>query len=89
MKRFKISKWGLLAVGLLITIVLFLLGHHNESGAVLANAGAVATLTDQEKKDFSESEQKVILAVKNMVNTMGTDFKKGLVSSEEVKRMIR
>jgi hypothetical protein len=67
MKLFKVNKYLVMAALLIVTALLFILGKgHEAHGAVLANA-AVISLTDEEKKDMTESDQKVLLAMKKMV----------------------
>ena len=88
MKKIKLNKYLAIAIGLFVTIALFLLGKGDEAGgAMLANT-AVVSLTEAEKAGFNEQEQKVILAVKKMAEQMKTGFKEGLVSKEEVGALI-
>lgn len=88
MKKFKINKYMAIAIGLFITVGLFLLGRTEEAaGMVIAN-GPVIALTEAEKAGFSENEQKVILAVKKMAEQMKAGFKEGLVSKEEIAALI-
>lgn len=88
MKNIKFKKIVFVAVGLFVTIGLFLLGKHDEAaGIAIANAPVVA-LTEAEKAGFTENEQKVILAVKKMAEQMKSGFKDGLVTKEEVGQLI-
>lgn len=92
MKRFKMNKYVLFGLGILVTAALYVLGQHGHSdtatGAALANTGAVIALSDVEKAGFNEQEQKVLLAVKKMAAQMKYDVGKGLVSKEEIAGLV-
>lgn len=89
-KTFKINKYMLFALGLLVTVAIFVFGKgsEHEHGAVLANVGAVIALTQEEKDGFNEQEQKVILAVKKMANNIKEGVSTGLVSKEDLANLI-
>lgn len=88
MKRFKVNKYVVIAIGLLVTIGLFLVGKGEDAtGAIMANVAAVS-LTDAEKKEFNEGEQKVLLAVKKLAAQMKEDVLKGTLSKDDLAGLI-
>lgn len=88
MKRFKVNKYLVIAALFLVTALLFLFGKgHEAHGAFLANA-AVITLTDEEKKDMGETEQKVLLAMKKMVAQVKEGIPTGTITKEEAQALI-
>jgi HK97 family phage major capsid protein len=88
MKRFKFSKLWVMAAGLLVTILLFVLGHGGHEHAALATATAI-TLTEEEKKDMNENEIKVLLAMKKIAKQMADDSAKGLVTPEQMQQAVK
>lgn len=90
MKRIKMNKYLAMGLGLLITVALFILGKGtgHEHYSFAAGAAAVS-LTEDEKKDFTEGEQKVLLAVKKMAVQYGEQFKTGAITKEEVALAIK
>lgn len=88
MKLFKVNKYLVMAALLIVTALLFILGKgHEAHGAVLANA-AVITLTDEEKKDMTEGDQKVLLAMKKMVAQVKEGIPTGTITKEEAQALI-
>lgn len=88
MKTLKINKFLALAIGLFVAAALFIMGKGDEASEYAMAAGAVVSLTAEEKAGFTENEQKVILAVKQMSENMKDGFKAGLVSKEELSALI-
>jgi hypothetical protein len=83
MKKFKMNKYMVMGLLLLVTALLFIMGRgHDAHGAALATT--VVTLTDAEKQGFSEAEQKVILAVKKLTVQLKDQVDKGFISKEEL-----
>jgi hypothetical protein len=88
MKLFKVNKYLVMAALLIVTALLFILGKgHEAHGAVLANA-AVISLTDEEKKDMTESDQKVLLAMKKMVAQVKEGIPTGTITKEEAQALV-
>ena len=56
MKNLKINKYVVMAIGLFVTIALFVFGKGHESGMSTMLTGAVVSLTDEEKAGFNENE---------------------------------
>jgi len=88
MKRIKMNKYFALALGLFVAVALFAFGKGHDAGAVTMTAGAVISLTEEEKAGFSESEQKAFLAMKKMVGQGLEDFKKGIMSKDEISALV-
>lgn len=92
MKSFKINKYLAIAIGVLVTAALFIMGRHGadlqDAGQYAIASGAVVTLTAEEKEGFNENEQKVILAVKKMAEQMKEGVRTGLVSKEDLSGLI-
>lgn len=88
MKTLKINKFLALAIGLFVAAALFIIGKGDEASEYAMAAGAVVSLTAEEKAGFTENEQKVILAVKQMSENMKDGFKAGLVSKEDLGALI-
>lgn len=88
MKLFKVNKYLVMAALFLVTALLFILGKgHEASGIALANA-AVVSLTDEEKKDLNDNEQKVFLALKKMVAEVKSEIPAGTITKEEAQALI-
>lgn len=88
MKRIKLNKYLLLAIGLLVTVALFVFGKgHEAHGMTIANVAA-ATLTDAEKTGFSDQEQKVILAVKKLTLQMKDELMSGAIKKEDIPGIV-
>jgi hypothetical protein len=85
MKKIKLNKTWLMMLGIFVTIMLFLLGRHEEAHAAAYADIATITLTDTEKEGLSEAEQKVILAMKKSTQLQMDDFRKGLVTGQQFK----
>jgi hypothetical protein len=83
MKRFKMNKYLVIALGVLVAAVLFFIGkgsgHEHYS---IAEVGAAVALTQAEKDGFNENEQKVILAVKKLTVQMKEQLEAGTISKE-------
>lgn len=91
-RNFKLNKILLIGLALFVTAGLFLFGQHGTSGAtesISMAATAAITLTDAEKDGFSETEQKVILAMKKMTHQYQDELKKGLWTETEVRAAIK
>jgi len=89
MKKIKINKYLVLALGLLVTVAIFIFGKDSgHDGLALANAGAVISLTQEEKDGFNEQEQKVLLAVKKMANQMKEGVETGKISKEDLAGLV-
>ncbi len=84
MKRIKMNKYLAVAIGLLVTVALFVMGKGDEAGGALIANTALVTLTDAEKAGFSDNEQKVILAVKKLTEQMKEQVKTGAISKEDL-----
>jgi hypothetical protein len=88
MKRIRINKIFIAGALFLVTAMLFLMGRHDEaSGMVLANT-AVVSLSDVEKAEFNEQEQKLLLAIKKQAAQLKDDVLKGNVSREELASLV-
>lgn len=87
MKKIFSNKYLLFALGLFVTVALFVFGK-GDGAESMAVAGAVITLSDAEKEGFSEQEQKVILAVKKLTEQMKSDVGAGKVSKEDLAGLI-
>jgi hypothetical protein len=87
MKLFKVNKYLVMAALMLVTALLFVLGKGHEAHGAHCNA-AVITLTDEEKKDMSDSEQKVLLAMKKMVGQVKEGIPTGTITKEEAQALI-
>lgn len=86
MKKLFKNKYVLVGLGLLVTVALFIFGqsgHDAAGGAVFANAGAIA-LTAEEKAEFNDQEQKVVLAMKKYAEKVKEGVTKGLVSKDDL-----
>lgn len=88
MKTFKMNKYMAFAIGLFVVAALFILGKGHEAGGVAFANTAMISLTAEEKEGFTESEQKVILAVKKMADQMKNGVKEGLISKEDLGGLI-
>lgn len=87
MKKIFSNKYLLFALGLLVTVALYVFGKGQGSES-LAVAGAVVTLTDAEKEGFSDNEQKVILAVKKLTEQIKEDVANRQISEKDVSAVI-
>ncbi len=86
MKKIKMSRGLTIALSLLITATLFIVGKgeaHEAPGMIMANIGLI-TLTEAEKSGFSEGEKKVIAAVEKLCGQVQTKANQGLISKEEI-----
>lgn len=89
MKKLKLKRYALVVLGILVTALLFIFGHngHDATGVAMATATAVS-LTPEEKEGFSEQEQKVLSAMKKMVNQLYEDARKGLITDAVLKQAL-
>jgi hypothetical protein len=88
MKKFKVNKFLAAGALLIVTALLFILGKGHEGHGIAMAAGAVVSLTEAEKAEFNESEQKVILAVKKLAGQMKEQVQEGTISKEELRQAI-
>lgn len=89
MKNLKMNKYLVIALGLFVAIVLFIVGKgEHDHGAILADVGAVVSLTAEEKAAFSENEQKVVLAMKKYAENIKAGLNEGRISKDEVTAMV-
>jgi hypothetical protein len=89
MKLFKVNKYLVMAALFLITALLFVFGKHQEAHGMLTANAAVITLTDEEKKDFTEEkDQKVLLALKKMVAQVKEGIPVGTITKEEAQALV-
>lgn len=91
MKSFKMNKYLAIGLGLFVTLALFLFGKsHDTQGAegIYMTAAAAITLTDAEKAEFNEHEQKLVLAFKKMAAQMSDQLKQGTITKEELTAAI-
>lgn len=89
MKRLKVNKYLVMAALMLITALLFVLGKGHEAAGVAMATGPVITLTDEEKKDFTEEkDQKIYLAMKKMIAEVKGEIPSGTISKEEAQALI-
>lgn len=89
MKKIKINKYLVLALGLLVTVAIFIFGKDaGHEAFALANTGAVISLTTEEKDGFNEQEQKVLLAVKKMASQMKAGVESGAISKEDLAGLV-
>lgn len=88
MKLLKVNKYLVMAALLLVTALLFIFGKGHEAAGVLTANVAVVHLTDEEKKDFNESEQKMILAYKKMLAEVKGEIPKGTITKEEAEALV-
>lgn len=85
------NKYLAMGLGIMVTALLFLLdkGNGNDPvGPALATAAAV-TLTEEEKKDFSEGEQKMLLAVKKLCAKTEESATQGKISMAELTNFMK
>lgn len=88
MKSIKINKYLMFALGALVVAALFIMGKTDEGMSLaVAPVGAI-TLTESEKAEFNEGEQKVLLAVKKYAAQMKQGIADGLVSKEDIAGLI-
>jgi hypothetical protein len=88
MKRFKANKFLATAALLIVTALLFILGKGHETHGIAMAAGAIVSLTEEEKSGFSEQEQKVVLAVKKLAVQMKEQVLSGAISKEDLAAAI-
>lgn len=88
MKRF-MSRRNLVGLALmLVTAVLFILGKgHDAAGIAMANIGVIS-LTEAEKAEFNEGEQKLLLAIKKQAAQLKEQVEQGRVSKEELAALV-
>jgi flagellar biosynthesis chaperone FliJ len=89
MKTFKVNKFLTAGLLLLVTALLFILGKGPEAHGIAMATGAVISLTDAEKKEFNEAEQKMVLAIKKMAVELKDSVDKGFVSKEELHNAVK
>lgn len=94
MKRIFSNKNVIRILGLVVVAALWLLGDKgnaldNEAitNPILAS-GAVIALTEAEKAEFNESEQKLVLAMKKYANQIKEGVSKGVVTKEDLQGML-
>lgn len=92
MKKILSNKYVMVALGLIVTAALFLLGqgeHTKEAvgGTILANS-AIISLTAEEKAEFNEGEQKLVLAMKKYAEKMKSGVTEGLVSKADLSGIL-
>lgn len=88
-KNFKLNKYVLICLGLLLTVGFLIFGKGNEHeahGISLATVGAI-TLTSEEKDGFNDAEQKMLIAVKKMLAGVDEKIKSGKMTEAEVKAL--
>ena len=86
MRKIKMSRGLTIALSLLITATLFIVGKgeaHEAPGLIMANIGLI-TLTEAEKSGFNENEKKVIAAVEKLCGQVQSKANQGLISKEEI-----
>lgn len=93
MKRFKINKYILFGLGVLVTGALFLLGQHGHDtsaadGAPVSALIGVVALTEAEKAGLNDEDQKMMLAVKKLALQTADDAMKGLIKQDELAALI-
>lgn len=86
MKKVFNNKWFRIGLGVFVTILFFVLGHKEAaaSGPLMATTAA-ATVEDAE---LSETEKKVVAALKNQMEQMQKDALKGMVTAEALKNQL-
>ncbi len=89
MKKFRMSKGLYMVLAIVVGALLFLFGGHTaEAGVTLATAPAVS-LSAEEKEGLDETSQKTLLAIKKSFHQSVEDFKKGLLTKEDVELQIK
>jgi HK97 family phage major capsid protein len=89
-KGIKVNRWMLFCAMALLTALLYLFGGNQHPGEVLAEVGAGAiVLTEEEKAGMTEAEQKMMIAVKKLINHNVEDAKKGLITSTQLQAQIK
>lgn len=86
MKKIKMSRGLTIALSLLITATLFIVGKgeaQEAQGMMMANIGLI-TLTEAEKSGFNDNEKKVIAAVEKLCGQVQSKANQGLISKEEI-----
>ena len=87
MKKLLTNKWTRMGLGLLVMALLFIAGHHNEAGASgLITAEAAAVIADD---TLSESEMKVVNALKKVLKQQQEDALKGYMTAEQLETQLK
>jgi hypothetical protein len=86
--QIKMNKYLVIVLGVLIAIALFIVGKGTGHEEVTLAAGAVVSLSEQEKTEFNEGEQKLVLAVKKMVANLKDEISNGKIPKEEITAII-
>lgn len=92
MKNLKLNRYLRIALGIFCAVMLFVLGahgSHQEGVTTMAAAGAVVTLSDDEKAGLSEDEQKVVLGCKKAMVLQLEEFKRGTIDSATLDARIK
>lgn len=88
MKRFLSNKKLVTVALFLVTALLVVFGKgHEATGFAMANIGAIS-LTESEKAEFNEGEQKLLLAIKKQAAQLKEEVAKGGVSKEELAALV-
>jgi hypothetical protein len=88
MKLSKLNKYLMIAALFIVTALLFVLGKGHDAAGIALATGPVITLTEEEKKDMSESEQKVLIAMKKMVAQVKSEIPHGTITKEEAQAIV-
>lgn len=86
--KLRINKYAIMAIGLIVTVALFILGKGTEAHGITVANLAVASLTDAEKQGFNEQEQKVLLAVKKFTLQLKDDVEANRVKKDDIGAII-
>lgn len=86
MKTLFSNKFFRIGIGLFVTAMLFLLGHHEEAGGAMVANTTLATLAKDPELD--ETTKNVITAVQNEIKQQVSDAQKGLLTPDKAKEQI-
>ncbi len=85
MKKFKMNRFLLAGIALLVAAVLFIVGKdHDASNAVLATAPVIA-FSETEKASLNDEEKKMVGAMEKLANQLYSKLEKKELSADQVK----
>lgn len=79
-----LKRFWLLALVAVVSTLLYAFGGHEPGASEILATTAVVALTEDEKAAFSETEQKMLLAVKKLIKNQEEAYLKGHISKEEL-----
>lgn len=88
MKTFRLNKFLVAGLLFLVTALLVLFGKADEASSFAMATPAAIVLTEEEKKDLTEAEQKFYLGCKKLIAQVKEDIPKNTITKEEAQAIV-